>query len=1172
MTRAFDAGSALRWGGRLAAAITLAAMTNPILADSTPQALPFVQDWSNLLLISTNDSWTGVPGVEGFRGDSLTTGNDVDARTVLAADDPGVIDVNANQTSTNFTTGGVSEFHLPDPVVALQGSGTATAPYLKFHVSTIGVSAVRVRYLVRDVDGSADNAPQQVALHFRVGDTGVWTNVPAAYIADATTGPNLATLTTAVDVTLPSAAGNQPLLQLRILTTNATGSDEWVGIDDLVVEPSVAPTTPTIVAASGVPSPVEWGQTLVVTAQIASGSNPASSTFAVTADASALGLAAPLDLLDNGLAPDVAAGDLRFTGQLVVNAVAGVGARALPLAVVDDLGRTGGGTLTVQVTQPVQVVPIPALQGSGATSPYVGQVVRTSGVVTARKFNGLFIQSVPGAEDGDPLTSDGVFVFTSSAPAAAFQPGDVVSVQGTVAEFVPSADPRSLPLTELTGPSFTETGTAALPAPIVLTPADVNPSGGVQQLERLEGMLVAASSLTAVSPVDGDVAEATNVVSNTGVFYAVLTGTPRPVREPGIEVLEAVPTCAAGSGCTIPVFDMNPERLRVDADAILGVTAPIVTTGAVMTDVVAVVDYGFRSYTLLPTNPLAPTGLAAATAARVPAADEFTVSSFNLERLFDTTNDPTTSDVVMAPAAYQGRLAKLSAAVRLYLHAPDVIGVQEAENLIVLQDLAARIDADAAAAGAPVPGYVAYLFEGNDIGGIDVGFLVKARVAVADVQQIGLTDTYLNPATGLPDVLNDRPSVVLRGTVTAAPGTLPAPVIVVVHHLRSLNGLTEVPGGARVRAKRQAQGEDVATLLASLQSTHPGTPIVSVGDYNAFEVNDGFVDVLGIARGAPAPASDVVNFSGDLLTPDFALAGEVAGTAPDQTYSYSFDGNAQSLDHVLVSVDAAARLAAFDHARINADFPELYRGDLSRVERTSDHDPAVAYFRFPRDTTPPTVTVPSDQQAEAQGPAGAVVSWTATASDDIDGALPVTCAPASGGLFPFGVTVVSCSATDAAGNVGTAAFAVTVRDPATSGLLAGATVHGVGPAAARVILTAVRTSRGDTGAAVLATGRSDGGAPFLFAATRIAAVAFFNDPSSLPGVYPASGVDTTRVAGAGVWNGRAGYTFELVATDRGEPGRGRDAVSLTVRDASGAPVLYVTGTIDGGNVDSLPIW
>src|SRR6185369_6354758 len=55
------------------------------------------------------------------------------------------------------------------------------------------------------------------------------------FVADATTGPSLATKVTPVSVTLPAAADNQPLVQVRIITTNAIGNDEWVGIDDLLI-------------------------------------------------------------------------------------------------------------------------------------------------------------------------------------------------------------------------------------------------------------------------------------------------------------------------------------------------------------------------------------------------------------------------------------------------------------------------------------------------------------------------------------------------------------------------------------------------------------------------------------------------------------------------------------------------------------------------------------------------------------------------------------------------------------------------------------------------------------------------------------------------------------------------------------------------------------------------
>jgi len=79
-----------------------------------------------------------------------------------------------------------------------------------------------------------------------------------------------------------------------------------------------------------------------------------------------------------------------------------------------------------------------------------------------------------------------------------------------------------------------------------------------------------------------------------------------------------------------------------------------------------------------------------------------------------------------------------------------------------------------------------------------------------------------------------------------------------------------------------------------------------------------------------------------------------------------------------------------------------------------------------RDTIPPRLHLPSHLTVAATGPRGAVVEFTATASDVVDGTDPVTCVPPSGSTFPLGTTLVNCSATDAAGNIAHGSFAVTV--------------------------------------------------------------------------------------------------------------------------------------------------
>ena len=104
------------------------------------------------------------------------------------------------------------------------------------YLNTTGQSNITVAYNLRDIDGSTDNAVQPVALQYRVGNSGNFTNVPAGFVADATTGPSLATLVTAVNAVLPAAANNQPEVQVRVITTaNAVGNDEWVGVDDIAI-------------------------------------------------------------------------------------------------------------------------------------------------------------------------------------------------------------------------------------------------------------------------------------------------------------------------------------------------------------------------------------------------------------------------------------------------------------------------------------------------------------------------------------------------------------------------------------------------------------------------------------------------------------------------------------------------------------------------------------------------------------------------------------------------------------------------------------------------------------------------------------------------------------------------------------------------------------------------
>jgi predicted extracellular nuclease len=619
----------------------------------------------------------------------------------------------------------------------------------------------------------------------------------------------------------------------------------------------------------------------------------------------------------------------------------------------------GLGTIT---NDDVVLTGICQIQGSGVTSPVAGQSASTRGIVTGIKLGssgGFYIQD--DACDADPNTSNGLFVFTGASVPAAAVVGNSVQVSGTVQEFSPSADPNQKPQTELSGTvtaSVLSTGNP-LPAPTTISTADTQVNN-LENLERFEGMRVQVNSLTVVAPTQGTINEPNATVTSNGVFYGVVTGVARPFREPGINASDPLP---AGAPANIPRFDENPERLRVDSDGQPGTTAVNVSTGTIFSNVVGEMDYSFRTWTILPEQTLTGGTNGSGTPAPAANANEFTVASFNMERFFDTTDDPNVNpnvpvaDPVLTTTAFNNRLNKASLIIRTIQQYPDVIGVEEMEHLSTLQAVANKVNADAVADGQS-PNYQAYLVEGNDVGGIDVGFLVKAsRINVVDVTQIeqsgcdhitpSTCNNYIDPTTNAPDILNDRPPLVLRATIARpAGGTLPFTVI--VNHLRSLSGVDDATvqgsatAGGRVREKRRKQAEFLANYIQSRQAADPTEKIITVGDMNAFRINDGYVDVIGTILGTPAPADQVVLASSDLVNPDQT---DLVDTLPaDQRYSYSFDGNAQTLDHVIVNPNAHAILDRFVYAREDADQPVKDYEDPNIPDRISDHDQPIAYF------------------------------------------------------------------------------------------------------------------------------------------------------------------------------------------------------------------------------------
>jgi hypothetical protein len=839
---------------------------------------------------------------------------------------------------------------------------------------------------------------------------------------------------------------------IRWTDFDASGSDDGLAIDDFSITPQSNPTTtgPSGVGAA-VPAAVSPGDPTLLTITTTAGTPPETIT-SVTVDLTAIGGAADQAFFDDATHGDATAGDAIYSFSATVASGTPAANKSLPFIVADAAGRSGSGAITLAVQAPAVVTPIHDIQGPGALSPFANQMVTTEGIVTARRFNnGFFIQAPDAEADADPTTSEGVFVFTSTAPSADAAVGNRVRVTGTVQEFRPGADPNSPPETEIATPVVTLLSTGnALPAAVALTIADTNPAGPFDQLERFEGMRVHVDVLNVIAPTQGTVNEPNATASTNGVYFGLIPGIPRPVREPGIEVPDPLP---AGSPCCIPRFDANPERIRVDSNGQASFGANDTTevmTGAIVTNITGVLDYQSRAYTILPDFGAqgSVSGLHGFSAVSAAGAHQFTIGTANLERFFDTVDDAGISDVALTPAAFANRLIKVSRQIRDVMRTPDIIGVEEVENIGVLQAIANQVNADSADAVH----YVAYLFEGNDPGGIDDGLLVNTlRVTVRGAHQEGKDTTFIDPTNGQPALLNDRPPTVLDATIVTSDDA-PLDVTVVANHLRSLNGIDDATDGPRVRAKRLAQAEFTGHLVETLEQNSPGVPIVAVGDFNSFEFSDGYVDVIGTIKGTPAPADQVVLASSNVPNVASPLTDLIELDSTPQRYSYSFDGNAQSLDHMLATSAAVARFAGIEWGHSNADFPESFRGDFTRPERLSDHDPVVAYFTLPATTTTTVVASPNP------APFGQDVTFTATVqaanatvgsgsirfSDGAgyssvvavsNGAASVTVPAASFGIGSHSMTADFADGASFASSTGSTSFSVAdLKAPVISGL------------------------------------------------------------------------------------------------------------------------------------------
>ena len=163
------------------------------------------------------------------------------------------------------------------------------------------------------------------------------------------------------------------------------------------------------------------------------------------------------------------------------------------------------------------------------------------------------------------------------------------------------------------------------------------------------------------------------------------------------------------------------------------------------------------------------------------------------------------------------------------------------------------------------------------------------------------------------------------------------------------------------------------------------------------------------------------------------------------------------------------------------------------------------------DTTPPALSLPADINTSASSSSGAVVTFSASASDAVSGSVAVSCSPSSGSTFPIGTTTVNCSATDGAGKTANGSFNVTVNDdggPQFSNVPGTVTIEANGPSGAVANYTAPSATDAIDGPSIV-TCSPPSGSLFPLGSTTVTCSASDNHSNSNSASFAVLVVDTT---------------------------------------------------------------
>ena len=571
---------------------------------------------------------------------------------------------------------------------------------------------------------------------------------------------------------------------------------------------------------------------------------------------------------------------------------------ALLAIVLAGCGTPGGDTPEAAQAGDGPVA-IGAVQGSGEASPMLDRTVTVEGVVTGsfgRHLGGWFVQD---AGDGDPATSDGLFVVAGHDPG--LRAGDRVRVRGRVVEH---GDRRRGTLTSLQADAIDVTGRGEV-APLALDAAP-------DDWERLEGMRVRIDApLTLVGQ---------HQLARRGVLHASFDGrlsTPTELAAPGPG---AARVATANARQALLLDDAMARENPGPAWYLDGRPPP--RSGSLVRGVEGIVDQRWGERRLQLTAPLEVEPAPRPEAPTVPGGLRLAV--FNLHNLFNGDGRGggfPTARGARTPAQLQAQLGRLVATIDAL--DPHVAALMELEN-----------------DGYGPDSSLAQLVGALNADGGDWAFVDAGRGPGGDEIRVGLVyrSSRLRPQ-GAPATLEGGPFG-SRSRVPLAQAFVPQadgrdagpPLVVVANHFKS-KGCGEAGGAERDQGDGQAcwnptRVESARRLAAWVDGdpTGSGADLVAiVGDLNAYSQED----PLRLLRG-------------------LGWVDALAGADGHGPHSFVFDGLAGRLDHVLLSPALAARLAGAAVWHSNADEPanvadRAGNGIHRAVKpwRSSDHDPVL---------------------------------------------------------------------------------------------------------------------------------------------------------------------------------------------------------------------------------------